>query len=141
MAVVGVPPGEASERDLSWFDTAGLAALSSDGGTLLFGDRFGMYVRPTNGSPAVKLGAAEGYPDDLSPDGKLVLATSLSTDQLSLIPYGAGSAAAPRGGGPPDLLGVAVVPRWPSHPHQREGEGPRPAVLCPRRLGRHAPRP
>jgi tRNA A-37 threonylcarbamoyl transferase component Bud32 len=90
MAVVGVPPGEVAERDLSWFDTAGLAALSADGRTLLFGDRFGMYVRPTNGSPAVKLGAAFGYPDDLSPDGSLILATSLSTDQLSVIPARAG---------------------------------------------------
>ena len=90
MAVVGVPPGGMSERDLSWFDSAGLASLSSDGGVLLFGDRFGMYMRPTNGSPAVKLGAAAGYPDDLSPDGTLVLATSESTNELSLIPTGPG---------------------------------------------------
>jgi tRNA A-37 threonylcarbamoyl transferase component Bud32 len=90
MAVVGVPPGGASERDLSWFDSAGLASLSADGRMLLFGDRFGMYLRPTSGAPALKLGAAAGYPDDLSPDGSLVLATSPSTHELSLIPTGPG---------------------------------------------------
>ena len=41
-AVVGVPPGGTSERDLSWFDNAGLAAVSDDGRMLLFGDRFGI---------------------------------------------------------------------------------------------------
>jgi Tol biopolymer transport system component len=99
MAVVGMPPGGTTERDLSWFDTAGLASLSRDGRMLLFGDRFGMYIRPTSGAAAVKLGAAEGYPDDLSPDGSLVLATSVSTDQLSLIPTGPGQARPLAAGG------------------------------------------
>jgi hypothetical protein len=91
-SLVGVPPGESIERDLSAFDDAGLAALSADGRTLLFGDRFGVYLRPTDGSPPVKLGFKDVFPDDLSPDGRLVLATSASTNQLMLLPTGAGEA-------------------------------------------------
>jgi Tol biopolymer transport system component len=91
-SLVGVPPGQTIERDLSAFDDAGLAALSPDGRTLLFGDRFGVYLRPTNGSPPVKLGFKDVFPDDLSPDGTLVLATSSFTNQLLLLPTGAGEA-------------------------------------------------
>jgi hypothetical protein len=87
-----VPPGQTIERDLSAFDDAGLAALSPDGRLLLFGDRFGVYIRPTDGSPPVKLGFKDVFPDDLSPDGRLVLATSASTNQLILLPTGAGEA-------------------------------------------------
>ena len=87
-----MPPGETAERDLSAFDDAGLAALSPDGRLLLFGDRFGVYLRPTDGSPPVKLGFKDVFPDDLSPDGRLVLATSASTNQLILLPTGAGEA-------------------------------------------------
>jgi len=90
-AVVGIAPGGTSERDLSWFDNAGLAALSDDGRTLLFGDRFGIYLRDTGGGPAARLGSVEGYPDDLSPDGTVVLATTLTSDGLFLVPTGAGS--------------------------------------------------
>jgi hypothetical protein len=89
-AVVGQPPGAATERDLSWFDNAGLASLSDDGHVLLFGDRFGIYLRTTDGSPAAKLGSLQGYPDGLSPDGRLVLATSLTASSLFLAPTGPG---------------------------------------------------
>jgi len=87
-----VPPGRTTERELSAFDDAGLAALSPDGRLLLFADRFGVYIRPTDGSPPVKLGLKDVFADDLSPDGRLVLATSSSTDQLILLPTGAGEA-------------------------------------------------
>jgi eukaryotic-like serine/threonine-protein kinase len=92
MALMGVPPGATLERDLSWFDTAGLASLSPDGRVLLFGDRFGVYLRRTDGSRAVRLGLKETFPDDLSPDGRLVLATNASGSQLMLLPTGAGEA-------------------------------------------------
>jgi hypothetical protein len=85
-AVVGVPPGGTAERDLSWFDNAGLAALSDDGRMLLFGDRFGILLRGTDGAPATKLGTVEGLPDDLSPDGKSVLVTNLTATGLFLRP-------------------------------------------------------
>jgi hypothetical protein len=88
--LMGVPPGEKVERDLSWFDATGLASLSPDGRSVLFGDRFGVYVRTTDGAPAVRLQSKDVYVDDLSRDGRLVLATTSSGDQLVLLPTGAG---------------------------------------------------
>jgi len=93
-AVVGVPPGETSERDLSWFDTSGLADLSNDGRKLLIGDRFGIYLRETDGTAPVYLGLKEGYADKLSPDGRFALAETSSKKELMLLPTGAGD---PRG--------------------------------------------
>jgi hypothetical protein len=90
-AVIGVPPGETVERDLSWFDNAAIADLSADGRWLLFGDRFGLYIRATDGSPPVHLGLRGAFADHISPDGKTILATTAQTDQLLLVPIGAGT--------------------------------------------------
>lgn len=89
-AVVGVAPGETSERDLSWFDTSGLADLSADGRKLLIGDRFGIYLRSTDGAAPVYLGLKEGYADELSPDGRFALAETSTKKELMLLPTGAG---------------------------------------------------
>jgi eukaryotic-like serine/threonine-protein kinase len=92
-AVVGVPPGETTERDLSWFDDSGVADLSSDGRWLLLGDRFGgVYLRATDGTPPIHFGLSEAFADDLSPDGQTVLATTRTNlgRQLVLIPRGPG---------------------------------------------------
>ncbi len=89
-ALVGVPPGQTGEREVSWFDLTGLGDLSEDGRTLLFGDRFGLYTRGTDGSPPVNLGLKDGFADALSPDGQTVLATSPSTSELVLLPTGPG---------------------------------------------------
>jgi hypothetical protein len=89
-AVVGVAPGENVERDLSWFDDSGLADISDNGLMVLCGDRSGVYVRPIDGSPPTHL-LNDGFGDDLSPDGKRVLATVESGRTLMLVPTGAGS--------------------------------------------------
>jgi len=89
-AVVGVPPGETGERDFSWFDRPGLVDLSADGLQLLFDDRFGTYLRSTDGEPPTYLGLSDWFADDLSPDGKTVLATAPTSDRLVLLPVGAG---------------------------------------------------
>ena len=89
-SLVGIPPGETAERDLSWFDAAGLGRLTPDGKLLLFDDRFGVYVRHTDGSAPMKLGFDGAWADDLSADGKSVLATSRSTDHLIVVPRTAG---------------------------------------------------
>jgi Tol biopolymer transport system component/tRNA A-37 threonylcarbamoyl transferase component Bud32 len=89
-AVVGVAPGATTERELSWLDNSGVADLSADGRWLLFRDRFGIYLRATDGSPPIHLGLKDGFADDLSPDGKMVLATTQSGRQLLLVPSGAG---------------------------------------------------
>jgi Tol biopolymer transport system component len=77
MSLVGLPPGETAERDLSWFDISLVVDLSADGKTMLFleleaaGAKPVTYIRPTDGSPALRLG--EGDPLALSPDASLAL--------------------------------------------------------------------
>ncbi|HUG52788.1 MAG TPA: hypothetical protein VMR21_04280, partial [Vicinamibacteria bacterium] len=89
--LVGVPPGETAERDLSLYDNAGVAGLSADGRLLLFTDRFGTYVRSTgDSSPPMPLGFTEGFADDLSRDGTKVLATVASPSRLVIVPLGPG---------------------------------------------------
>jgi Tol biopolymer transport system component len=99
--VRGASAADPTERELSWLDDSFVGDLSSDGKTLLLteqGEGSGpagmMYLRGTDGSPAVKLG--EGFARGLSPDGKWVLAarTSGGTKNASLVilPTGPGQA-------------------------------------------------
>ena len=91
-------PGNATDRDedrdLSWLNTSHARALSQDGHTLLFaetalGTNYAVCLRKTDGSPVVRLG--EGWPADLSADGKLALAVVQSRPpQLVIYPTGAG---------------------------------------------------
>ena len=82
------------DRDLSWLNTSHARALSQDGHTLLFaetalGTNYAVCLRKTDGSPVVRLG--EGWPADLSADGKLALAVIQSRPpQLVIYPTGAG---------------------------------------------------
>jgi serine/threonine protein kinase len=84
------------ERELTWLDRAVLGALSPDGKQVLFheggkggGSMGTIFLRKTDGSPAVRLG--EGYGVALSPDQKWVLANTPSNPpRSSLIPTGAG---------------------------------------------------
>jgi dipeptidyl aminopeptidase/acylaminoacyl peptidase len=101
MAMVGK---DAKEQDLSWFDYSYPGDLSDDGKTLLFDEEgsggglaysksggltYAVYVRKTDGSPAVLLG--EGTAVAMSPDGKWVVAqTPGSPAQLRLLPTGVG---------------------------------------------------
>jgi len=85
-----------SEQDLSWLDRSIGTYLSADGTRLLFyesgdggGSGYGVYLRKTDGSPAVRLG--EGMGTALSPDGERVAAIVYSSPQrLVLLPTGAG---------------------------------------------------
>jgi serine/threonine protein kinase len=104
--LVGLIPGETRQRDLSWLDYTYPADLSADGKTLLFDEEGGggalsysksngltyaVYIRKTDGSPAVLLG--EGGAIALSPDGKSVVAqTQDSPSQFHLLTTGAGEA-------------------------------------------------
>ncbi|HEX7777927.1 MAG TPA: protein kinase, partial [Vicinamibacterales bacterium] len=84
--------GDQPERDLSWFDDSGLADVADDGTAVLFSDRFGVYVRGTDGSGAVRLGSIEAFADDLSPDGSKILATTTGeTPELVVLPRKAGA--------------------------------------------------
>jgi len=102
--LIGLLPGATRERDLSWLDYSYPADLSSDGKTLLFDEEGGgggqmysktggltyaVYVRKTDGSPAVLLGA--GGAVALSPDEKWAIAQPQTTPaQFVLLPTGAG---------------------------------------------------
>src|ERR1017187_5944895 len=91
-------PGNATDRDedrdLSWLNTSHARALSQDGERLLFaetavGTNYAVCLRKTDGSPVTRLG--EGWPADLSADGKWALAVVQSRPpQLVIYPTGAG---------------------------------------------------
>ena len=95
--IAALPPGARSERDLSWLDFSGPADLSADGKTLLFGETgdgggpdYSVYIRGTDGSPAIRLGT--GMALAMSPDGKWALTTNPHRlpQQLALLPTGVG---------------------------------------------------
>jgi len=94
--MIVLPPGEAAERDLSWHDFSFASDLSRDGQWLLFsesgeagGAGYGVYLRRTDGSPAVRLG--EGRPMGLSPDGQWAITIPLDAPtQIVLLPTGPG---------------------------------------------------
>jgi serine/threonine protein kinase/Tol biopolymer transport system component len=102
--LLGLVDGESKQRELSWLDYTYPSDLSADGKTLLFDEEGGggalaysksggltyaVYIRKTDGSPAVLLG--EGGAVSLSPDGKWAIAqTQESPSQFKLLPTGAG---------------------------------------------------
>ena len=94
----GLPAGETKERDLSWLDYSYPAALSRDGKTLLFDEEgegggwtYAVYLRKTDGSPAIRLGPGQAMA--LSPDEKWVISLpSSSSGQFVLLPTKAGEA-------------------------------------------------
>jgi hypothetical protein len=84
--------GDTHGRELSWFDYSLPSALSDAGKLLLFaevgeagGATYAIYIRATDGSPAVRLG--DGNAQAISPDGKWVLALTHDTpQQMFLLP-------------------------------------------------------
>lgn len=90
-----LPPGETHERSLSWFDWSLASDMSRDGKTIIFsesgeavGTNYGIFLRKTDGSPAIRLG--EGSQGALSPDSQWVLADAGSPRKLVLLPTGVG---------------------------------------------------
>jgi len=90
-------PGQKEERDLAWMDTSALHDMSDDGRFVLFneltygeGRNAAVYLRPTDGSPAVMLGY--GSRPVLSHDGKWVACTRREADsvRIALVPTGPG---------------------------------------------------
>jgi serine/threonine protein kinase/Tol biopolymer transport system component len=95
ITLTGLAPGESRERSLSWFDWSLVTDISDDGKTIIFsetgeavGANYGIFIRNTDGSPAVRLG--DGGFGRLSPDGKWVLASVGTPAKLVLYPTGVG---------------------------------------------------
>jgi eukaryotic-like serine/threonine-protein kinase len=104
--LLGSSGEKTKERDLSWLDYSYPTDISSDGKTLLFDEEgaggaltyrkagewaFTVYLRKTDGSPAVRLG--EGAAVALSPDEKWAISQPRGSPmQLGLLPTGAGEA-------------------------------------------------
>jgi eukaryotic-like serine/threonine-protein kinase len=87
--------GETATRDLGWFDWQSDRALSPDGKLLLFdesgeggGVNASVYLRGTDGSPAVRLG--EGIGVALSPDSAWALTRLGASQRFVLVPVKAG---------------------------------------------------
>jgi Tol biopolymer transport system component/predicted Ser/Thr protein kinase len=99
LGISALAPGAKQERDLSWFDASSILGISEDGGAILFEElSYGtprnpaIYLRKTDGSPAVRLG--DGNRPALSPDGKFVacILNNGPATELSLLPTGPGEA-------------------------------------------------
>ena len=94
--IVGVTPGSSQERDLSWLDWSNGRDLTPDGRWLLLdeqgeggGPNYSIYIRKTDGSPAVRIGDNDAF--SISDDGKWVLATTnVEGGSMLLLPTGAG---------------------------------------------------
>ncbi|HEX7078336.1 MAG TPA: protein kinase [Candidatus Eisenbacteria bacterium] len=88
--------GPSSVRDLSWLDWSLLRDLRADGSQVLFDETGagsagvpGVYVRPTDGGPAIRL--ADGLCSNFSADGRWVLAARQEDPSVILVvPTGAG---------------------------------------------------
>jgi hypothetical protein len=94
---IGLAPGDTKERDLSTLDWSLPVGLSADGKMALIGEEgdgggpgYSVYLRPTDGSPPIRLGPGEGLA--LSSDAKWSIAARLdpAPAQLLLMPTGAG---------------------------------------------------
>jgi serine/threonine protein kinase/Tol biopolymer transport system component len=94
--LIGLAPGQTKEQDLSWLDWSTPGDISADGKTVLFseageggGPKYAVYLRNTDGSPAIRLG--EGTGAALSPDGKWAIGRPNNVPSpLVLMPTGVG---------------------------------------------------
>ncbi|HET7434316.1 MAG TPA: protein kinase [Thermoanaerobaculia bacterium] len=88
--------GEERERNITWLDWSFLAGFSPDGKVVLFEEQGqarrggnAVYVRRTDGSPAVRLG--EGTARAFSPDGTAVGIIPHGAKEMHIVPIGVGT--------------------------------------------------
>ena len=87
---------DVGERDLSWLDAPIVIDISANGDMILFnetgvggGSGSSVYLRRTDGSPAVRLG--DGFALALSPDARWALRTpAFGSSRIDLLPTGPG---------------------------------------------------
>jgi len=91
-----IGPTEGDTRDLTWLDWTLVRGITADGSRILFdetglggGTLGSVYIRGTDGSPAIRLGDGSAF--NLSPDGAWALTSvGLQRSRLELVPLGAG---------------------------------------------------
>ncbi|MGH9641167.1 MAG: protein kinase domain-containing protein, partial [Terriglobales bacterium] len=92
--------GSSEEGDLSWLDSPYGPRISRDGKVVVFTDQSGqagnhyqVYVRASDGSPAVHIGGG-GFASDITADGKwaLILIPGDAAGRVQIVPVGAGQA-------------------------------------------------
>jgi hypothetical protein len=102
LGILFTPPNGAA-RDLSWLDSSLIYELSNDAQSLVFvevsngqGRNSAIYLRKTDGSPAIQLGY--GNRPALSPDGKWVACIHHEGERssLMLLPTGPGESKFPK---------------------------------------------
>jgi serine/threonine protein kinase/Tol biopolymer transport system component len=98
-----LPPSGGAPRDLAWLDSSLMYDLSNDAQSLVFvelssgqGRNSAIYLRKTDGSPAIQLGY--GNRPSLSPDGKWVACIHHEAERsaLMLLPTGPGESQFPK---------------------------------------------
>ena len=103
LGILYLPPDGAAQRDLAWLDSSLLYDISNDGKSIVFaelsngqGRNSAIYVRNTDGSPAIRLG--NGHRPALSPDGKWVACIHHEGERsgLMLLPTGPGESRFPK---------------------------------------------
>jgi eukaryotic-like serine/threonine-protein kinase len=97
-----VEHGKMEGRDLSWLDNVYNPRLSRDGSVVLFTDQsaqggsdYSVYVRKTDGRPAVRIGGGE-FGADITKDGKwaLLLRADDPEKKIQIVPVGPGETRA-----------------------------------------------
>ncbi|HEY3055890.1 MAG TPA: protein kinase [Thermoanaerobaculia bacterium] len=88
-------PDTPGDRELSWLDWSVLRDITPDGRRVLFdesgegaGKTASLYMRDTDGSPAIRLGDGLGF--SFSPDGRAAVATRLTPEPAQLVIYPTG---------------------------------------------------
>jgi serine/threonine protein kinase len=116
LGILGKSPDAAAERDLSCLDSGQVAGISDDGRIIAAnitgesgGEKGSVYLRNTDGSPAIRAGAGHAY--KLSPDGNWTSGYALNADgsrHFVVSPTGPGEEAETKVAG----LTAAVVGGW-----------------------------
>ena len=95
--MIGLTPGDAKERDLSWLDWSVPGDLTADGRIALFsetgeggGPKYAVYMRKTDGSPAIRLSEGIGEACRLTGNGRW--RDQHHPSPLFLLPTGVGEA-------------------------------------------------
>jgi WD40 repeat protein len=122
VGILGAGPGASAERDLSCLDQSVLIGISDDGATVaatVLGDSAGpkgsIYMRKTDGSPAVRVGDGNGI--RLSPDGQWISNYMLGPDgtrSFGVMPTGAGENIPVRAAG----IDLSPVYGWFAEPRR-----------------------